>query len=247
MDLRPIRTKKIYEEIVDQIKALISAGNLKPGDRLPSERDLADLLQVSRTSLREALCALDMAGVIEIKSGEGAYVRMPGSTGVIEPLALVFAMEKYRVREILEVRKALEVESAGLAAERAGEADLEKMDDLIARMEEDLRLGNTGEEADLQLHFTIAEATKNSMLIRLMNTLYDAMNQTLRTTRQLWLSSTAGTPQRLMDEHRDIVLAIKGRNKARARDLMYHHLWKVEQELSRIHEAGQKSQKNHTA
>ncbi|KKM11164.1 GntR family transcriptional regulator [Clostridiales bacterium PH28_bin88] len=235
MELRRIKAKRIYENIAEQVKALIAAGNLTPGDKLPPERELAEQLQVSRTSVREALCALDMAGIIEVRPGEGAFVRRVEKDSIIEPLSFILLLEKDKVREILEVRKALEVESVGLATERATDEHFSKIEAFLAEMEEDLLTGNTGERADLKFHYSIAEATGNTLLIRLMNTVYDTMYQTLATTRRLWMTNTAGTPQRLFEEHKSIYLAIKDRDKAKARELMYQHLWKVETELARIY------------
>ena len=112
MDVKPIKTKKIYEEIVEQIKELFAQGDLKPGDKLLSEREFAERLQVSRASVREALSALEAMGLIEIKPGEGTFIRQMGVSSIIEPLALLLLMEKDQVFELFELRKILEVEAA---------------------------------------------------------------------------------------------------------------------------------------
>lgn len=236
MELQPIKTKRIYETIVEQIKSLIVSGNLSPGDKLLSERELSEKLQVSRTSVREALCALDMAGLIEVRPGEGAFVRQSNPNDIIESLAFAFLLEKEKIRDIIEVRRCLEVESAGLAAERASEADLQKMEEALAQMEADLLTGASGEVADLKFHYSIAEATRNPLLIRMMNTMYDTMNQALHVTRKMWLSSTSGTPQRLYEEHREIYQAVKAGDSLKAREIMTTHLRKILAEMERIHQ-----------
>ncbi|MBZ4687770.1 MAG: FadR [Clostridiales bacterium] len=231
MDLKPIKPKRIYKIIVDQIKDGIIAGKLHPGDKLLSERELAEQLNVSRASVREALCALDMAGLIEIKPGEGTFIRQFDVNSIIEPLSLMLLLERDKIKEILEVRKALEVESVGLACENATDKDLQKIKEALEDMKRDLVNGNSGEEADIKFHYAIAEASGNSLLMKLMNTITDTMNQTISTTRQLWLSYDKGSPKRLFEEHKSIYEAIHERDKEKARSLMDQHLWKVEQEL----------------
>jgi GntR family transcriptional repressor for pyruvate dehydrogenase complex len=234
MKLEPVRTKRNFETILEQIKTLIVSGDLSPGDKLLTERELAQRLEVSRTSVREVLSALNLAGILEIRPGEGIYVKRVEEGSVIEPLSLIMLLDRDEVRHLLEVRKALEVEAAGLAAERRTGEDMTRMEAALAAMDEDVRKGNTGEAADLHFHMAIAGSSHNSLLVRLMSTIHDTMNQTLKTTRQLWMSSTAGTPQRLFEEHRLICAAIGDQAKQKARELMYQHLWKVEIEMERI-------------
>ncbi|GAW91310.1 FadR/GntR family transcriptional regulator [Calderihabitans maritimus] len=234
MKFKPIKHRRIYEEIVSQIKELIIDGSLNPGDKLLSERELADALKVSRTSVREALSALEIAGLVEIRPGEGTFIRHTDLDSVIEPLALMFLLERDKVRELLEVRKALEVEAIGLAAERADEEDFVKIERALEEMKEALKTGDNGAKADLKFHYAVVEASKNSLLVRLMNTVYDTMNQTLRTTRELWLSHTKGTPERLFQEHQEMFQAMKARDRMKARRVMYEHLKKVEEELIKI-------------
>lgn len=208
MDLRPIRTKKIYEEIVQQIKDLIGEGNLKPGDRLPSERELSERLAVSRASVREALSALAAMGVIVIRPGEGTFVQNIRNGAIVEPLAMALLLDRQAAMELLEARQALEGEAAYLAARRAGPEDLEKMEELLKEMEHDLQRGILGEEADLRFHLAIAEAARNSVLARLMHTVSDTMRQALKTSRQR-LYTTAGNPEKLFAQHNQIYEAIK--------------------------------------
>ncbi|MFZ5650430.1 MAG: FadR/GntR family transcriptional regulator [Bacillota bacterium] len=235
MDFMPVKTKRAVETIIEQIKELILSGELQPGDRLLAERELAEKLQVSRASVREALSALNMAGILEIKHGEGIYLRKAGSSDVIEPLSILMLLERNKIRNVLDVRKALEVESAGLAAERHRPEELMGMKKALQEMEEDLITGDTGEKADLRFHFAIAECTDNPLLIRLMSTMHDTMKQTLKATRKLWIASTSGTTRRLFEEHQDIYNAIASRDRERARELMYQHLYKVEREFERVH------------
>lgn len=233
MELQPNKTKRIYETIVEQIKNLIVSGNLKPGDKLPSEKELAEILQVSRTSVREALCALDMVGILEVRPGGGAFVRQFNPHDILESLSFALILQKEKIRDIMEVRRGLEIEAAGLAAERATEENLAKMEEALRQMEADQAMGAPGDESDLKFHYGVVEAARNPLLLRVMNTIYDTMNQTLRITRNLWLTSS--TPQRLLEEHRQIYQAIKSKNGRKARKIMSLHIQKVLKELERIY------------
>jgi len=138
MEFRPIRPRKIYEEIVEQIKDLMAEGDLKPGDKLLSERELAERLQVSRASVREALRALEMMGFVEIRTGEGTFVREACSDAIIQPLAMFISIERGNFFEIYEVRKIFETAAARLAAERATSDELQKIAEALRQMEENM-------------------------------------------------------------------------------------------------------------
>ncbi|ACX51711.1 GntR domain protein [Ammonifex degensii KC4] len=234
--LKPVKTRRTSDSILEQIKTLIIEGQLAPGDKLLTERELSERLQVSRASVREALSALNLAGILEIKHGEGIYIKRPEPNAVIEPLVFILLLEKDKVQNILEVRKALEVEAAGLAAERCPPELLQELEKIIEEMEAILPQGEGEKSAqlDLRFHLTLAQASCNPLISSLMNTIQEIIGQTLRITRALWLSATAGTTQRLFEEHREIYLAVAARDKFRAREIMYQHLWKVEVELARL-------------
>lgn len=231
MDIQPIKNKRTTQIILEQIKKLIINGQLAPGDRLLTEHELAERFQVSRTSVREALAALSLTGILEIRQGEGIFVKTSPSNAVIEPLSFILLLEKGKLQNILEVRKALEVEAAGLAAMRRDEEDLAALKELISQMEEDLPEAKRSEELDLKFHLALAKASKNPLLDRLMNTVQEIMGQTLQVTRALWLSATEGTTYRLFEDHRDIYEMILEQNTEKARELTYEHLQKVELEL----------------
>ena len=233
MDIRPIKSKRTTEIILEQIKALIINGQLTAGDRLLTEHELAERFQVSRTSVREALAALSLTGILEIRQGGGIFVKTSPSNAVIEPLSFILLLEKGKLQNILEVRKALEVEAVGLATERRDEEDLAFLKSLIEQMEEDLPEARRSEELDLKFHLALAKASKNPLLDRLMNTVQEIMGQTLQVTRALWLSATEGTTLRLFEEHRCIYEMIRDQNTDKARELTYEHLRKVEVELGK--------------
>ncbi|MGI9951514.1 FadR/GntR family transcriptional regulator [Moorellaceae bacterium AZ2] len=230
MELKPIRTKKIYEEIVRQIKELIGDGNLKPGDRLPSERELAERLGVSRASVREALSALAAMGVISIRPGEGTFVQTVRNGAIVEPLAMALLMDRQAAVELLEAREALESEAAALAARRASAEDIEKLGEIIKEMERELENSLLGEETDVRFHLAIAEAAHNGVLARLMYTVSETMRQVLRDSRRR-LYEAPGNSEKLLEQHKLIYQAIASRNSRAARRAMSQHLHFVVREL----------------
>lgn len=232
MLLKPIKTKKIYEQIVDQIGLLVAEGQLKPGDRLPSERELVERFQVSRASIREAISALEMMGLIEVRSGEGTYIRQVNIDSVVAPLAWMLFIEKDADLELYEARKILEVQAAGLAAERAEEDELKDMFEALEVMRMDLQIQRLGEDADHFFHYAIARATHNKILIRLMNTISDTVRKTLITSRSKLYEDT-NTPEKLYIEHCAIYEAVKNHDVEKAQQLMLAHLVGVETQLAK--------------
>jgi len=230
MDLKPIKTRKIYEEIIEQIRALVAKGELKPGDRLPSERDLAVRLDVSRASVREALSALEMMGLLEVRSGEGTYIKKYNFDSVVTPLSWMLSMEKDTILELLEVRKLLESQTVALAAQRADAEDLKELEEALKSMYLDVQTGRLGEEADMRFHYTVAKASKNKILLRLMNAIADVMHHALKASRTR-LYEEESTPERLYKEHMRILEAIKQKDEAKARYCMLEHLEGVEKQL----------------
>ncbi|HBW36118.1 FadR/GntR family transcriptional regulator [Desulfosporosinus sp. BICA1-9] len=232
MNLKPIKTRKIYEQIVDQVGHLVAEGQLKPGDRLPSERELVERFQVSRASIREAISALEMMGLIEVRSGEGTYIRQVNIESVITPLAWMLFIETDSDLELYEARKILEVQAAGLAAERADDDEIKDLYEALEIMRMDLENHRLGEDADHQFHYSIARATHNKILIRLMNTLSDTMQKSLKSSRSR-LYERGDTPKKLYDEHCKIYEAIKNHDAEKAQKFMLDHLLGVERHLAK--------------
>jgi len=131
MEVAPIKSTRIYEEIVRQVKQMIAEGRLKSGDQLPPERDLAEKFVVSRTSVREALRALESLGLVEIRPGEGTFIREVSVEALIEPLALVMASQRGAIAELFEARRLLEPAIAALAAGRATPEELSEMERIL--------------------------------------------------------------------------------------------------------------------
>lgn len=223
-----VKTKKVYEEIVAQIKKLMVDGKLQPGDKLSSERDLAEQLGVSRASVREALSALEMAGIIEIRSGEGSFVKQVSFSGLLEPLSFCLLVESQEVDHFLEVRRVLEAEAAALAAMRAGEAEKEEIRQALEAMRLEIMAGGFGDEGDTAFHVAVAKAAKNPILNQIMGVITELMSKTFRSARQkMFLAS--GVADSIYASHVAVYRAIVERNPQQARMCMQKHLFLLEE------------------
>lgn len=239
---RPVKTKKVYEEIIEQIKKLIVDGKLQPGDKLLSERELSEKLNVSRASVREAFSALEMMGVISIRPGEGSFVKQVSFEGMLEPLSFLLQVEIEDIMQLLEVRKILEVETAGLAATRGTSANLEALRRAVNNMMDEVLKGEIGDAADADFHFAIAAAANNPVLVKVMNTISDLMQHTFRTSRQK-LFIIENMPMVLYNAHVGIYEAIASKNPNLARLRMREHLTMVEEVLISLKRDGVNSLK----
>ncbi|WP_031515623.1 FadR/GntR family transcriptional regulator [Desulfofalx alkaliphila] len=227
MDFQPIRTKKIYQEIIDQIKGLIAKGSLKPGDKLMSERELAEKMQVGRSAVREAFRALEAMKVIEIRPGEGTYIREASADSIADALSLVLQADQKTASELMELRKILEVECARLAAKRRSGRDLTAMKKALEQMAKDIENGDLGDRADLAFHYSVAKAASNTMVLRLMTTIADTMMHVMRTAR-VELYRDPKLPHKLLQEHLIIYQAIANSDSEAAQKAMYDHLQGIE-------------------
>ncbi|MDD3268387.1 MAG: FadR/GntR family transcriptional regulator [Syntrophomonadaceae bacterium] len=229
MSFQPIKTKKIYEEIMEQLKDMISSGELKPGEKLPSEREMSDSLGVSRASVREALTALEALGILEIRPGEGTFVRETSVSRIFEPLAMVLAVERNPGVQMMEVRRILETEAAALAAMRASEEHLKNIDEILDKMKNSDRIPEAV-DYDLKFHYSIAEASQNTILVRMMNTVADLMHHAFRSNREKFYADPV-KGQRTIHEHEAIAAAIRARNPGLAREKMLEHINHIEADI----------------
>lgn len=230
MDFKPIKTKKIYEEIVEQIKEMIVRGELNPGDKLIPERELADRLQVGRSAVREAYRTLEAIGIIDIRPGEGTFVREIGTKSMTDIMSLAVLTGKDTLFELLELRKIIETEASSLAALRRTKEDLNNMKYWLDKMNEDINRGSLGDLSDLKFHYAITDAAHNSLLMRLMNSISETMIKEMKNVREK-LYLTPGTPKRLYEQHVIIYQAILNGDEKEARDAMMNHLINVEKGL----------------
>ena len=223
MDLAPIKSTRIYEEIVRQVKAMIADGKLKGGDRLPPERDLAEKFVVSRTSVREALRALESLGLVEIRPGEGTFVRQVSIDTLIEPLALLMVSQREAIGELFEARRLLEPSLAALAATRATPDEIQEMERILDEQGKEVASGRTGLAQDAQFHAAIGAAAHNRAITRIAHGIMDLLTQSREDSL-----NTPGRPTRSHEDHRRILAAIGRRDADGARAAMLEHIGAVE-------------------
>ncbi len=232
MEYKKIKPKKIYEEVADTLQEAIRSGKLKPGTKLESVQQLAESFQVGRSAIREALTALKAMGLIEMRQGEGTYVKEFQAEDLTFPLATAMLMNQQDVMHLLEIRKIIETGTAATAAKKHTSEDLEKLETALNGMKAALGNEELGETADLQFHLAISEATQNPMLTNLLLNVSDLMQETMKETRRITIFSKEKTTERLYNEHLAIYEAIVARNEEGARSTMITHLNNVEETLA---------------
>lgn len=231
--LEPVKRSRIYEHIVEQIHALIREGRWAPGDQIPPERELAERFRVSRTSVREALRALELQGVIESKQGGGTFVRTADTEALIPPLAAAILRGQREMAEVLEVRGLIEPGIARLAAARASAEHVAELEGLLQRQRECIAEGRPFVDEDTAFHYTLARAADNHILLRLHNVILDV----LRESRQSYLH-VPDRPQTSLRGHEAILAAVKLGDADAAYDASLAHITEVRDKILRALEEG---------
>ncbi|HXM53933.1 MAG TPA: FadR/GntR family transcriptional regulator [Candidatus Dormibacteraeota bacterium] len=226
LGVRQVRKTKVYHEIVDQIRELIAAGRIKPGDRLPPERELAELFKASRNSVRDAIRVLEQMGLIESRQGDGTYVRTVSAEDLAEPLALMLLQSRTQMRELWEVRRVLEPALAEFAASRITDEELDELDVILQAQGRKVEAGATALEEDIAFHYGIAEAARNTVMLRTLDTLVDLLRQSRERSLQ-----QHDRPAYSLAGHKRILAALRRRDPERARAEMLRHLTEVEERV----------------
>ncbi|MGD1876386.1 MAG: FadR/GntR family transcriptional regulator [Kiloniellaceae bacterium] len=246
MPVEMIQTKRLFQQVYEQLAALIARGEFPLGERLPAERDLARQLGVSRATVREAMIALELLGLVEVRVGAGSFVvrdkpltrasaapdHAPNDSGddALDELGL-------GPFEILEARRTIECAVAAFAAQQIQDSDIAELEHALAVMEQEHRTGFKTEEGDRSFHVGIARATHNSALVRTVESLWD-----LKFRAPMWAKlhervRAALLRPALMSDHWQILEALRRRDPEAARAAMDAHLVQVAEDLLRISEA----------
>ena len=222
----PVKTSRIPDKVYKQIVSMISNGDLMRGEKLPSEREMAILLNVSRQSVREALYRTESMGLIEIRQGEGSFVVSSARESLKPALAVLLAEHAERVFEFLEIRRLLEGWCAEKAATEATAENLETMQDTLRRMELLKPTEKRWEKADMEFHLSMAAATQNVIAMHIMDVLKDSFRSYFQIRR---LSTKAERKGTLLEQHRDLFEEIKRRDPSMAKQRALEHLDYIEQ------------------
>ena len=233
MPFHKVETEKLSQAVARQIEALILRGILRPGERLPSERDLADRLGVSRPSLRDALADLESRSLLATRPGAGVYVADVLGSAFSPALIQLFATHDEAVFDYLAFRRDMEGLAAERAATLASDTDLAVIDAILQKMEAAHALRDPTTEAalDAQFHMAIIEASHNVVMLHMMRSMFDLLRQGVFYNRQTMFKNRA-TRDALLDQHRAINAGLQDRNPSTARAAVAAHLAYVEQALA---------------
>ncbi len=226
---RPITTRRASSVIADQIQALLAAGKISAGDRLPPERSLVKILKVGRSTLREAIRHLESLGVVETRRGAGTFMSADELPLVILPRGSGTVSAQ---QAILETRLVMEPEIAALAAIRATVIDLDSLRSILSRQAAHVAAGEPATSADIEFHATICRISRNPILERLCRSLKEAVQQSRHVT-----DAITGWPAKSLRQHHAILTCIEARNPSLARVRMRQHLRHVQRMHVRVPDA----------
>jgi GntR family transcriptional regulator, transcriptional repressor for pyruvate dehydrogenase complex len=217
-----IRPKKIVDQVFEQIQDLIYKGQLKPGEQLLPERELAEALGVGRNSVREAINKLIDRQLIENRQGLGTFVRKPEPGQQDNPLSTVIG-EDISAQELLEFRLGLECNAAVLAARKATSEDIVYLNSVMDEMRQMVKQGSMGHEEDVRFHMGIAFATKNRVHIHMMKRFYDLLYYGIWKSH-MYLYQEKPNLEEILSQHAKILQSIRDHDTHMAYDIMRDHI-----------------------
>jgi DNA-binding FadR family transcriptional regulator len=231
-----IKTKKVYMQVLEQVWDLIRDGKLKPGDKLPPERILAERLGVSRPSVREGIVALEILGLVDSRGGKGNIIKNVGNSSILKQNYRHLEEEESPF-ELLEARKIIEVDVAGYAAQKVQTEDIASIGqslDNMRKIVDHLSVSKEyekGMEFDREFHISIARATHNTVLLRIVTNTLENLKEDLwvRLKEKSW--GIPGRPQKYLKEHEEILDAIQKKASGIARRKMHKHLTGIQRDL----------------
>lgn len=217
----PIKTPKVYDQVIEQIKNRIKSGEIKKGDKLPSEREMAESLSVSRTSVREALRALEVIGLVESRQGAGNYIRTNFDNSLFEPLSIMFMLQESSLKEMYDLREILELQCARLSAKNIEDNELELLTAILDRMYV-ARSEEESVELDIKFHYLIAKTSRNILLINVLEVISQLMDEFIKKSRMQILHE-GNTRENLLEIHENLVRALKYRDELKVCSAMKEH------------------------
>jgi GntR family transcriptional repressor for pyruvate dehydrogenase complex len=224
----PIRSRKLSDEVYRQLVSLISSGELKPGDKIPSERELAADMGISRQSIREALNRAEVMRLIEVRQGEGSFILSSVNESLKPPLSLIMEKEVERIFDFLEIRKLVEGWCAEKAAVEATADELENMQEILDKMKKVAAKDKQWEAMDLALHLSFAKATHNVIAVHIMEALKSNFRPFFKFAKSMPSSERIDV---LWQHHYEIFSAIKQKDPVTAKKKVIAHLNFIEEKL----------------
>lgn len=245
---KPIKSKKIYEVVIEEIQEQIIDGTLNRGDKLPTERDLAEQLNVSRTSVREAMRALEVLGIIQVKQGGGNYIKERFDDALVEPLSMMFILNESHPREIVDLRKIIEVESAYRAAQRITDEEIEELREIVTQLR--IQTNEKNEALSVQydkaFHYSICRIADNYLFSNILNMLSNLMDTLIEDARGIILLKEENQAV-LIDQHEKIFHALEQKDPKAAATAMREHITLIINEYLTSLEKSQKFSLNKTS
>jgi DNA-binding FadR family transcriptional regulator len=224
--LQSVEPQRLYRQIAEQLRALIAGGEFKPGSRLPAERDLATQLGVSRPTVREALIALEIEGVIDVRTGSGIYVVQPGARAGANGAATGHDPAEWGPLELMRARELVEGEVAALAARNAKKAQIAAMAGALAQMHDEAGAGTVPRAGDEAFHTAVAQACGNEVLRDTVQGYWQARSGPLFERLGDYFENPAAWKAALV-EHAAVLEAIRAHDPPAARAAMHSHLKKA--------------------
>lgn len=224
-----IKAEKVYVKVVKQIRELMEGGRFNPGDKLPPEKVLAEKMGVSRPSVREAIVALEVLGLVETIGGKGSFVKNGSSPSILEETLREMQLQESPF-ELLEARRIVEPEVAGHAAQKVQTGDIMAIKKSLASMNHVKRPLSVSQEYeqffafDNAFHINVARAAHNTEVLRVITHLVEGSNRGLSVKFKEKGYGTPGRSQKYLKEHRGILAAIEGKNRETARRRMRRHI-----------------------
>ncbi len=219
---------RLYEEVAAQIRKMISEGQLKPGDKLPAERELVQRFQVSRNSIRDAIRTLETMGLVRSRQGEGTTVRDMSADSLTVPLSSVLLRQRGMVEELLDARAMIEPPIAARAALHATPEQIEQLEDVLERQRAKMKRGESTLEEDTEFHYAVAVAAQNSVVKKMVDLLITLLHDSRERSLDI-----AGRKERSYAGHRLILRAIKRHDAEAAESAMRRHVRSIQSLIHR--------------
>lgn len=223
MVFKPIeRNKRVYEHVIDQIKIAIEEGRILPGDKLPSEREFAQKLNVARTSVKEAITVLETSGIVTVKRGVGMYLNDDSKSQIIFRLTHMLNRRTADFSDVIELRQAIEGDAAYYATKRMTKKQRDQLTMCYEQLIHSEKRAETAIEEDYQFHFTIVEGANNPVLLEVMNVIAQKMITGLKESRYISVNDEI-LNNAVLEEHTNIYNAIMNNEPEKARAAMWEH------------------------